>query len=60
MKFYEWLEVQKRGTLSEGLAVWICGDCHAGNLGPLGMRTAKYACRYAISIRPWSAIHPTT
>ena len=23
MKFYEWLEVQKRGTLSEGLAVWI-------------------------------------
>jgi uncharacterized protein (DUF2252 family) len=35
VKFYEWLEVQKRGTLPEGPAVWICGDCHAGNLGPL-------------------------
>src|ERR1700742_2368585 len=35
VKFYEWLEAQKRGTLPEGPAVWICGDCHAGNLGPL-------------------------
>ncbi len=35
VKFYEWLEKQKRGTLPEGPAVWICGDCHAGNLGPL-------------------------
>ena len=33
VKFYEWLEAQKRGTLPEGPAVWICGDCHAGNLG---------------------------
>jgi uncharacterized protein (DUF2252 family) len=35
VKFYEWLEVQKRGTLPEGPPVWICGDCHAGNLGPV-------------------------
>lgn len=35
IKFYEWLEQQKRGTLPEGPPVWICGDCHAGNLGPL-------------------------
>lgn len=35
-KFYEWLEAQKRGTLPEGPAIWICGDCHAGNLGPVG------------------------
>jgi uncharacterized protein (DUF2252 family) len=35
VKFYEWLEAQKRGTLPEGPAVWICGDCHAGNLGPV-------------------------
>ena len=35
VKFYEWLEDQKRGTLPEGPAVWICGDCHAGNLGPV-------------------------
>src|SRR5450432_2664554 len=33
--FYEWLEQQKRGTLPEGPSVWICGDCHAGNLGPI-------------------------
>jgi uncharacterized protein (DUF2252 family) len=31
VKFYEWLEQQKRGTLPEGPPVWICGDCHAGN-----------------------------
>jgi hypothetical protein len=24
IKFYEWLEEQKRGTLPEGPAVWIC------------------------------------
>jgi uncharacterized protein (DUF2252 family) len=35
VQFYEWLEAQKRGTLPEGPAVWICGDCHAGNLGPV-------------------------
>jgi uncharacterized protein (DUF2252 family) len=35
VKFYEWLEQQKRGTLPEGPPVWICGDCHAGNLGPV-------------------------
>ena len=35
VKFYEWLEEQKRGSLPEGPAVWICGDCHAGNLGPV-------------------------
>jgi uncharacterized protein (DUF2252 family) len=35
VQFYEWLEAQKRGTLPEGPPVWICGDCHAGNLGPV-------------------------
>jgi uncharacterized protein (DUF2252 family) len=35
VKFYEWLEHQKRGALPEGPAVWICGDCHVGNLGPV-------------------------
>src|SRR5450432_3561646 len=33
--FYEWLEQQKRGSMPEGPAIWICGDCHAGNLGPV-------------------------
>lgn len=35
VQFYAWLEAQKRGTLPEGPAIWICGDCHAGNLGPV-------------------------
>ena len=34
VKFYEWLE-GRRGKLPEGPPVWICGDCHVGNLGPL-------------------------
>ena len=34
-KFYEWLESSSRGKLPEGPPVWICGDCHVGNLGPL-------------------------
>src|ERR1700733_9633140 len=34
VKFYEWLESTSRGTLPEGPSVWICGDCHVGNLGP--------------------------
>ncbi|HEY6734295.1 MAG TPA: DUF2252 family protein [Roseiarcus sp.] len=47
VKFYEWLEAQKRGRLPEGPAVWICGDCHAGNLGPV----AAMDGRIAIQIR---------
>jgi uncharacterized protein (DUF2252 family) len=35
IKFYEWLESLKDGTLPNGPPVWICGDCHIGNLGPL-------------------------
>ena len=35
VKFYEWLDAQKRHSLPEGPPVWICGDCHAGNLGPV-------------------------
>lgn len=41
VKFYEWLQEQKRGALPEGPAVWICGDCHAGNLGPLADADGK-------------------
>jgi uncharacterized protein (DUF2252 family) len=34
MKFYEWLQADGR-VLPEGPQVWICGDCHYGNLGPV-------------------------
>jgi uncharacterized protein (DUF2252 family) len=33
-KFYEWLDGNSV-TLPQGPAIWICGDCHSGNLGPL-------------------------
>jgi uncharacterized protein (DUF2252 family) len=35
VRFYEWLESSRRVKLPEGPPVWICGDCHVGNLGPL-------------------------
>ena len=34
-KYYEWLDAQHAGTLPEGPPIWICGDCHMGNLGPV-------------------------
>jgi uncharacterized protein (DUF2252 family) len=34
-KFYEWLDGMEGHTLPEGPAIWICGDCHTGNLGPV-------------------------
>ena len=34
-KFYEWLDGIEGHALPEGPAVWICGDCHSGNLGPV-------------------------
>jgi len=46
VKFYEWLE-SSLGKLPQGPIVWICGDCHVGNLGPL----ADNKGRVAIQIR---------
>lgn len=34
VQFYEWLHSQRGRRLPHGPQVWICGDCHAGNLGP--------------------------
>jgi uncharacterized protein (DUF2252 family) len=34
-RFYEWLEANGATALPAGPAVWICGDCHVGNLGPI-------------------------
>src|ERR1700692_1938319 len=35
VSFYKWRESSRRVKLPEGPPVWICGDCHVGNLGPL-------------------------
>jgi uncharacterized protein (DUF2252 family) len=47
-KFYEWLGELNGGVgVPEGPPVWICGDCHLGNLGPL----ADADDRIALQIR---------
>ena len=33
-QFYEWLQSANR-TLPEGPDLWICGDCHVSNIGPV-------------------------
>ncbi len=33
--FYEWLSTARRKSLPQGPAIWVGGDCHVGNLGPL-------------------------
>jgi uncharacterized protein (DUF2252 family) len=36
VKFYEWLAASPAAKrLPRGPELWICGDCHLGNLGPL-------------------------
>jgi uncharacterized protein (DUF2252 family) len=35
LRFYEWLKAKRRTAVPAGPPVWICGDCHVGNLGPV-------------------------
>jgi len=35
LQFYKWLEERGERVVPKGPPIWICGDCHAGNLGPL-------------------------
>ncbi len=41
VKFYEWLERHRGESLPQGPPVWICGDCHNGNLGPVASAEGK-------------------
>ena len=34
-RFYEWLSTRSAKALPHGPHIWICGDCHVGNLGPV-------------------------
>jgi uncharacterized protein (DUF2252 family) len=47
LNFYEWLDSSIGRSLPQGPPVWICGDCHLGNLGPV----ANAEGRVKISIR---------
>ena len=40
-QFYEWLAAMP--ALPQGPPVWICGDCHVGNLGPIADRKGRVA-----------------
>lgn len=42
-RFYAWLADLRGGTLPEGPPIWICGDCHLGNLGPIAGTTGEVA-----------------
>jgi uncharacterized protein (DUF2252 family) len=35
VQFYDWLRKRGKRAVPKGPPVWICGDCHVGNLGPL-------------------------
>ena len=41
VQFYRWLEGAGKRAVPKGPPVWICGDCHAGNLGPLAAPDGK-------------------
>jgi uncharacterized protein (DUF2252 family) len=51
-QFYRWLDELKKGTLPEGPAIWICGDCHVSNLGPLAGVEGNVSSASATSTRP--------
>jgi uncharacterized protein (DUF2252 family) len=41
-KFYEWLaESPVARIIPDGPPIWICGDCHLGNLGPIADGTGR-------------------
>jgi uncharacterized protein (DUF2252 family) len=33
--FYDWLQKPPVEKMPAGPSIWICGDCHVGNLGPI-------------------------
>jgi uncharacterized protein (DUF2252 family) len=40
-QFYQWLDSDMATHIPTGPPVWICGDCHVGNLGPLADREGR-------------------
>jgi len=35
VQFYKWLNSTSAKRIPQGPPIWICGDCHLGNLGPV-------------------------
>jgi len=40
-RFYEWLASAQGQSLPEAPKIWIGGDCHVGNLGPVAAKDAE-------------------
>ena len=40
-RFYEWLKKNSAKSIPQGPPIWICGDCHSGNIGPLADSDGK-------------------
>ncbi len=40
-RFYEWLASSRGRSLPKAPSVWICGDCHVGNLGPVAAKDGE-------------------
>ncbi|CAN5328848.1 DUF2252 domain-containing protein [soil metagenome] len=38
-RFYDWLATEEAIAAPQGPSIWICGDCHTGNLGPVSNRS---------------------
>jgi len=41
VQFYDWLNAGSGKKLPQGPSIWICGDCHVGNLGPIASSDGK-------------------
>jgi uncharacterized protein (DUF2252 family) len=41
LQFYQWLKTNSSSNIPQGPPVWICGDCHVGNIGPLANSDGK-------------------
>jgi uncharacterized protein (DUF2252 family) len=41
VQFYKWLNGPGARAVPKGPSVWICGDCHVGNLGPVAAADGK-------------------
>jgi uncharacterized protein (DUF2252 family) len=42
-RFYEWLASSRGRSLPKGPSIWIGGDCHVGNLGPVAAKDGGIA-----------------
>ncbi len=41
LNFYQWLATADQSKIPQGPPIWICGDCHVGNLGPVADKDGK-------------------